>query len=59
MPNLFATMSEVERGEKIEALVHFLASTGTLKQERPHRKAVSLGQQLNHQHNRALQRGEA
>ncbi|HEY7330263.1 MAG TPA: cytochrome c [Gemmataceae bacterium] len=49
MPNLFATLSEEECGEKIGALVHFLASTGTLKQERPDRKAVPLGQQLYHQ----------
>jgi mono/diheme cytochrome c family protein len=49
MPNLFAAVSEAERGEKIEALVHFLAATGTLQRERPDRKAVLLGKQLYHQ----------
>jgi mono/diheme cytochrome c family protein len=49
MPNLFAAMPEAERGEKIEALVHFLAATGTLKQERADTKAAAAGQQLYHQ----------
>jgi len=49
MPNLFAAMPEAERAEKIEALVHFLAATGTLKRERPDRRAFALGKQLYHQ----------
>jgi len=49
MPNLFAAVPEAERGEKIEALVHFLAATGTLKRERADRKAAAIGQQLYHQ----------
>jgi mono/diheme cytochrome c family protein len=49
MPNLFATVPEAERGEKIEALVHFLASTGSLKQERPDAKAIARGKQLYHE----------
>ncbi|MGH7170439.1 MAG: c-type cytochrome, partial [Gemmataceae bacterium] len=49
MPNLFAAVPQAERGEKIEALVHFLAATGTLKQERADTKAAAAGQQLYHQ----------
>src|SRR5579884_2416601 len=49
MPNLFLALPEAERKEKIEALVHFLASTGTLKQARPDRKSIALGKQLYHQ----------
>jgi mono/diheme cytochrome c family protein len=49
MPNLFASVPEAERNEKIEALVHFLAASGTLKSERPNRKAIPLGKQLYHQ----------
>ncbi len=44
MPNLFAALPEAERGPKIEALVHFLASTGTLKQGRPDDEANRAGQ---------------
>jgi mono/diheme cytochrome c family protein len=49
MPNLFAGLPEAERGPKIEAMVHFLASTGTLKQGRPDSKQIALGKQLYHQ----------
>jgi mono/diheme cytochrome c family protein len=49
MPNLFAAVPEAERDAKIEALVHFLAAAGAPKQERPDRKAISLGKQLYHQ----------
>ncbi|HTU94138.1 MAG TPA: c-type cytochrome [Gemmataceae bacterium] len=49
MPNLFAAMPEAERNAKVEALVHFLAATSTLKPERPDRRAVPLGKQLYHQ----------
>jgi mono/diheme cytochrome c family protein len=49
MPNLFAAVPEAERAEKIEALVHFLAATGTLKRERPDRRASFVGKQLYHQ----------
>jgi mono/diheme cytochrome c family protein len=49
MPNLFAAVPKAEREKTIEALVHFLASTGTLQEERPDGKAVSLGKQLYHQ----------
>ncbi|MBY0527950.1 MAG: hypothetical protein K2R98_31420 [Gemmataceae bacterium] len=41
MPHLFA--DDGDKDAKVEALVHFLASTGPLKQERPDAKAVPLG----------------
>jgi len=41
MPNLFAT--DPARDSKVEALVHFLASTGTTRQTRPDLKAVLRG----------------
>jgi len=49
MPNLFATLPEAERDEKVEALVHFLASTGNFQQERLDPQAVLVGKQLYHQ----------
>jgi mono/diheme cytochrome c family protein len=49
MPNLLASIPEAERKTTIEALVHFLASTGTLKQERPDTKSIAQGQTLYHQ----------
>ena len=49
MPNLFAALPEAERDEKVEALVHFLASTGSLQQERLDPQAVPGGKQLYHQ----------
>ncbi|HEV3143877.1 MAG TPA: c-type cytochrome [Gemmataceae bacterium] len=47
MPNLFAQDSD--KDQKIEALVHFLASTGPLKQERPDIKGIIVGRNLYHQ----------
>jgi cytochrome c2 len=47
MPNLFAQDSE--KDQKIESLVHFLASTGPLKQERPDLKGIIVGRNLYHQ----------
>jgi mono/diheme cytochrome c family protein len=44
MPNLFAGDPNAE--QKVEALVHFLATTGALKHERPDAKAVSSGRDL-------------
>ncbi|HWG46567.1 MAG TPA: c-type cytochrome [Gemmataceae bacterium] len=49
MPDLLAGLPEAERGQTIEALVHFLASTGTLRQGRPDIKSIALGKQLFHQ----------
>jgi mono/diheme cytochrome c family protein len=44
MPDLFA--SDPDKAPKIEALVHFLAATGTPRQERPDKKLASTGKDL-------------
>jgi mono/diheme cytochrome c family protein len=44
MPGLFA--GDPDRDAKVEALVHFLAATGSVGQERPDGKAVAPGQEL-------------
>jgi mono/diheme cytochrome c family protein len=49
MPNVLAAFPEAERARKVEELAHFLASTGTLKQERPEPKLVATGRTLYHQ----------
>ena len=49
MPNLLAGIPEGERGPKVEALTHFLASTGSLRPDRPDRKAIAAGRALFHQ----------
>jgi cytochrome c2 len=46
MPHLLA--GDPEAREKIEALVHFLASTGSLRQERPMPKYITAGRDLYH-----------
>jgi mono/diheme cytochrome c family protein len=46
MPNVLA--GDPEREQKVEALVHFLASTGALKQERFDAKAATNGRDLYH-----------
>jgi cytochrome c553 len=46
MPDLFE--GDPERDAKVEALVHFLATTGTPKQERPDAKAAKAGRDLYH-----------
>jgi mono/diheme cytochrome c family protein len=46
MPNLFA--GDNEKTEKIEALVHFLASTGSIKMDRPDTKGIGPGRNLYH-----------
>ncbi len=46
MPNLFA--DDPDKAAKVEALVHFLASTGTPTQTRPDGKGISSGQDLYH-----------
>ena len=48
MPNLFAGLDEQDKQAKIEALVHFLASTGTPPQARPDKKSVAVGRDLYH-----------
>jgi mono/diheme cytochrome c family protein len=49
MPNLFAGLPDAERDRRVEALVHFLAATGSLKSERADAKAAALGKQVYHQ----------
>jgi mono/diheme cytochrome c family protein len=49
MPDLFSGLSEAERKEKTEALVHFLASTGGVSDTRLDRPAISRGKKLYHQ----------
>jgi mono/diheme cytochrome c family protein len=46
MPSLFA--NDPERDQKVEALVHFLGSSGVLKHERPDPKNVTTGRDLYH-----------
>jgi mono/diheme cytochrome c family protein len=46
MPNLFA--DDPDKQTKVEALVHYLASTGTPTQSRPDGKGISIGNTLYH-----------
>lgn len=48
MPNVLANLPESERTAKVEALVHFLASTGTTADTAPLRQAVNRGDKLFH-----------
>jgi cytochrome c2 len=48
MPDLLAGLPESERAAKVEALVHFLASTGMPKAGKPERKMVATGRDLYH-----------
>jgi mono/diheme cytochrome c family protein len=49
MPDVLAALPDRERAGKVEELVHFLASTGSLKQERPQPKLIGPGRTLYHQ----------
>jgi len=46
MPDVFAGLGEQEKRQKIDELVHFLASTGSLVQERPEVKLATAGRDL-------------
>jgi cytochrome c2 len=46
MPNLF--IGDADKAEKIEALVHYLAATGSIKLARPDVKSSSSGRDLYH-----------
>ena len=46
MPNLLAGLAREEAEADIEALVHFLATTGTAVETAPNRKAIGLGKNL-------------
>lgn len=48
MPHLLANLSEEERNRQVEALVHFLATTGSLKADKPERKLIAQGRDLYH-----------
>src|ERR1043165_3625959 len=48
MPNVFAGLDEQDKQARIDALVQFLNSTGTLTQGRPDRKAITSGRDLYH-----------
>ncbi len=48
MPNVLAHVPETERAAKVEALVHFLASTGATADTAPLRQAVNRGDRLYH-----------
>jgi mono/diheme cytochrome c family protein len=49
MPDLLAGLPEAQRKETVEALVHFLASTGGISETRLDRPAVPRGKKLYHQ----------
>lgn len=48
MPDVLASVPDADRQGQVEALVHFLASTGSLPQERPEKKYVAAGRDLYH-----------
>ncbi|HVW01428.1 MAG TPA: c-type cytochrome, partial [Planctomycetaceae bacterium] len=48
MPAVFAGLSEQERRDQVEALVHFLASTGTVAHKAAEPNHVANGQKLYH-----------
>ena len=49
MPNLLAALPEAERKAKIESLVHFLASTGSVLDRNPDRNQIASGKRIYHQ----------
>lgn len=48
MPRLFAGLPDSERKSRVEALVHFLASTGTFRHTLPNAAAAPTGEKLFH-----------
>ena len=48
MPNVLAGLPEAERKEKVEAIVHFLATTGTIAESAALRQSVNRGDNLFH-----------
>ena len=48
MPNVFAGLSAEQKTAEVEAIMHFLAGTGTLKQEKPQRKMIATGRDRFH-----------
>ncbi|MBW3541851.1 MAG: c-type cytochrome [Planctomycetes bacterium] len=49
MPNLFAALPADERNRRVEALVHFLATTGNTIEQAFDRKQIPAGQKLFHE----------
>jgi cytochrome c2/cytochrome c5 len=49
MPNLFAALPEKERNENVEALVHFLASTGAISESATSAASIERGKIQFHQ----------
>ena len=49
MPNVLADLPEAERKAKVEALVHFLASTGNILDRSPDKKQIPSGNRIYHQ----------
>jgi mono/diheme cytochrome c family protein len=49
MPDVLTGLPAQDRARKIEELVHFLASTGALRQERPQPQLIGAGRTLYHQ----------
>ena len=48
MPDVLAGLPAEQKAETVEALVHLLASTGTVKQEKPQKKLIAVGRDLYH-----------
>ena len=46
MPDPFAGLGAAEKGEKVEALVQFLATTGNLAEKAPNPRAIAAGKAL-------------
>ncbi len=49
MPNLFANLTEVKRQRQVEALVHFLAMTGSVNDKPADSKKIRKGEKLFHE----------
>jgi cbb3-type cytochrome oxidase cytochrome c subunit len=48
MPHVLAGLPEQERGQRVEELVHFLASTAAPRQDRPEPKLIATGRDVYH-----------
>jgi mono/diheme cytochrome c family protein len=46
MPDMFAGLPAEQKAGEVEAIMHFLAGTGSLKQEKPQKKMIGLGRDL-------------
>jgi cbb3-type cytochrome oxidase cytochrome c subunit len=48
MPDVLAGLPAKEKAQTVEALVHLLASTGAVKNEKPQKKLIGAGRELYH-----------